>query len=238
MASRAEEKARRRAEREERERAERAAAARRKRLQLAFGGVLGIALVAGIVIAVVALGSGGSSGGGQGQPVDPSKAAAVKLPQQQTSDINAAAKAAGCVVQHPPIEGRSHENKEFTEADYKTNPPTSGNHFPEWYDDGIYKPGDSPHLGMLVHTLEHGRIDVQYRPGTPQSTVEGLEALLNEQDDGYHMLLFQNQTKMPYAVAATAWGQLLGCKTMSPKVYDAIRTFRERYIDKGPEQVP
>jgi hypothetical protein len=43
---------------------------------------------------------------------------------------------------------------------------------------------------------------------------------------------------MPYAVAATAWGQLLGCKTMTPKVYDALRTFRERYIDKGPEQVP
>jgi hypothetical protein len=237
MASRAEEKARRRAEREAREQAERSAAARRRRLQLAFGGVLGLALVAGIVIAVVALG-GSKSGGGQGQPVDPANAAAVKLPQQQISDVNTAAKAAGCVLQHPPIEGRSHENKEFTEADYKTNPPTSGNHFPQWYDDGIYNPGDSPHLGMLVHTLEHGRIDVQYAPGTAQSTVDGLEALLNEQDDGYHMLLFENQTKMPYAVAATAWGQLLGCKTMNAKVYDALRTFRERYIDKGPEQVP
>jgi Protein of unknown function (DUF3105) len=238
MASRAEEKARRRAEREEREQAERTAAARRKRLQLVFGGVLGIALVAAIVIAVAALG-GSSGGGGKGQPADPASAsAAVKLPQQQTSDVNAAAKAAGCVLQHPAIEGRSHENKEFTESDYKTNPPTSGNHFPEWYDDGVYKPGDTPHLGMLVHTLEHGRIDVQYKPGTPQSTVDGLEALLNEQDDGYHMLLFQNTTNMPYAVAATAWGQLLGCKTMNAKVYDALRTFRERYIDKGPEQVP
>ena len=26
----------------------------------------------------------------------------------------------------------------FTEADYKTNPPTSGNHYPEWYQDGVY----------------------------------------------------------------------------------------------------
>jgi hypothetical protein len=237
MASRAEEKAQRRAEREAREQAERASAARRKRLQLVSGGVLGIALVAAIVIAVVALG-GSSSGAGQGTPADPASADAVKLPQQQTSDVNAAAQAAGCVLQHPAIEGRSHENKEFTEADYKTNPPTSGNHFPQWYEDGIYAPGDSPHLGMLVHTLEHGRIDVQYRPGTPKSTVDGLTSLLNEQDDGYHMLLFENQTKMPYAVAATAWGQLLGCKTMTPKVYDALRTFRERYIDKGPEQVP
>jgi len=237
MASRAEEKAQRRAEREAREKAEAAAAARRKRMQLAFGGVLGIALVAAIVIGVIAV-TGGKSNGGNGQPIEASSATTVKLPQQQTSDLDAAAKAAGCVVKHPPIEGRNHENREFTEADYKTNPPTSGNHFPQWYDDGIYKPGDTPHLGMLVHTLEHGRIDVQYKPGTPQSTVDGLQALLKEQDDGYHMLLYQNTTKMPYAVAATAWGQLLGCGTMNDKVYDALRTFRERYIDKGPEQVP
>jgi hypothetical protein len=238
MASRQEEKARRRAEREAREAAERAAAGRRKRMQLAFGGVLGIALLAGIVVLVISVAGKSSSGGGEGTPVDPASAAAVTLPQQQTADVNAAAKAAGCVLQHPPIEGRNHETKQFTEADYKTNPPTSGNHFPQWYEDGIYKPGDTPNLGMLVHPLEHGRIEVQYKPGTPTSTVDGLEALLKEQDDGYHMLLFQNTTKMPYAVAATAWGQLLGCKTFSPKVYDALRTFHERYIDKGPEQVP
>jgi Protein of unknown function (DUF3105) len=237
MASRAEEKARRRAEREAREAAERAAVARRKRMQLALGGVLGIALVAGLVVLVIGV-TGKSSGGGEGTPIHASSVSAVKLPQQQTSDVDTAAKAAGCVLQHPPIEGRNHENKQFTEADYKTNPPTSGNHFPQWYDDGIYNPGDTPNLGMLVHPLEHGRIEVQYKPGTPSSTVDGLEALLKEQDDGYHMLLFQNTTKMPYAVAATAWGQLLGCKTFSPKVYDAIRTFHERYIDKGPEQVP
>ncbi len=52
------------------------------------------------------------------------------------------------------------------------------------------------------------------------------------------MLLFQNTTGMPYQVAATAWGQLLGCPQMNPKVFDAIRTFRERYLDKGPEVVP
>jgi hypothetical protein len=236
VAHRQEEKQRRREERLARERAEAAGAARKKRLQLALGAVLGLAVIAGVV--VLALGVLG--GGGDGDPSSPSDRAAasgVKLPEQQTSDVNAAAKAAGCVLQHPAIEGRGHANKQFTPSDYKTNPPTSGAHFPEWYQDGIYAPGDVPNLGMLVHTLEHGRIDVQYKPGTPKSTVQGLEALLAEQDDGYHMLLFQNTTKMPYAVAATAWGQLLGCPAMNDKVYDALRTFRERYIDKGPEQV-
>jgi len=110
--------------------------------------------------------------------------------------------------------------------------------FPEWYEDGIYAPGTTPNLGMLVHTLEHGRIDLQYKPGTSPETVTRLEKLVDELDSGYHMLLFENGTNMPYAVAATAWGHLLGCPTMNDKVFDALRTFREAHIDKGPEVVP
>jgi hypothetical protein len=238
MASRQEEKQRRREERLAREQAEAAAAARRKRLQWAGGAVLALAIVAGVVVFAIA-GLGGSSGGGEGQATKVSSAAAkVKLPEQQTANIDAAAKAAGCVLQHPPIEGRTHVTRKLTEKDYKTNPPTSGNHNPVWYQDGIYNPGDVPNLGMLVHPLEHGRIELQYKPGTPKSTVTQLEALYQEQSQGYHMLLFQNTTGMKYQVAATAWGQLLGCPQMNPKVFDAIRTFRERYIDKGPEIVP
>ena len=52
------------------------------------------------------------------------------------------------------------------------------------------------------------------------------------------MLLFQNNTNMPYAVAATSWTRLLGCKTFNPRIFDAIRAFRTEYVDKAPEQVP
>ena len=79
---------------------------------------------------------------------------------------------------------------------------------------------------------------MQYKPGSPEQTVAQLEALLAEQSDGYHMLLFENTTGMPSAVAATAWGHSLTCPEMNDKVFDAIRTFRARYIDKGPETVP
>ena len=203
-------------------------------MTLAFGGLLGVALVAGI--AVVVLISTGSSSGESG-PSSP-KAASAKLPQQATSDLQKAAKAAGCTLNNPAYEGANHEAKKFKPSDYKTNPPTSGNHTPDWYQDGIYAPGDTPDLGKLVHPLEHGRIEVQYKPGTPKETVAQLEALLAEQQDGYHMLLFQNTTAMPYAVAATAWTHSLTCPAMNDKVFDAIRTFRSRYIDKGPERVP
>ena len=149
-----------------------------------------------------------------------------------------AVEAAGCEIVDAPNEGAGHEEKDFQPSDYKQNPPTSGNHFPQWYEDGIYESGSAPDLGMQVHTLEHGRINVQYRPGAPDSTIAELEALLAEQSDGYHMLLYENVTDMPYAVAATAWGRSVGCKTMNDKVFDVLRTFRTEYIDQGPEDVP
>ena len=187
MASRQEEKERRRRERIAREEAERTSAARRKRLQYVVGGLLALALVAGVVaLGVLGLGGGGSD---SGEPAQPSEAAAaVELPTQETGDLQDAAKSAGCKVTHPEIEGATHETKTFAPADYGTNPPTSGNHTPDWYEDGIYAPGGTPELGKLVHTLEHGRIDVQYKPGTPEADVAKLEALLAESEGGYHML--------------------------------------------------
>lgn len=238
MASRQEEKEKRRQERHAREEAERKAVARRKRLQYVFGGLLAVAAVGGIV-AVLALGVlGGDDGGGPGNPRDASDVASdVSLPEQKNGDLKAAAEAAGCKLTNPEIEGSTHESKEFKASDYKTNPPTSGNHNPDWYEDGIYNPGDTPKLGMLVHTLEHGRIDVQYKEGTSADDVAKLEAFLGE-TDGYHMLLFENTTGMDAAVAATAWGHSITCSKIDDTTWDALRTFRTSYIDKGPEAVP
>jgi hypothetical protein len=237
VASRQEEKEARRRERLERERKEAGAAARRKRLQLVGGALLGIAAIAAVVIAVV-IGTGGGDDETEAQNPAGAANSSVELPPQETSDYEAAAKAAGCTLENPQYEGAGHAEKDFKASDYKTNPPTSGTHYPEWYDDGVYEPGTTPNLGKLVHTLEHGRIDVQYKKGTDKATVARLEALLEEQNEGYHMLLFENTTNMTAAVAATAWTHSLTCPTMNDKVFDAIRTFRSRYIDKGPEKVP
>jgi uncharacterized protein DUF3105 len=242
VSSRQEEKQKRREERLAREAAEKAAAARRQRMTMAGAVLAGVAVIAVVVLLVSGALGGGDGGDGESAADVPSSEELaeqnITLPEQQIGDLNAAAKAAGCKVTNPPIEGRNHENKDFTEADYKTNPPTSGNHFPEWYQDGVYQPGGTPNLGMLVHTLEHGRIDVQYKPGTPTHTVSELESLLAEQSDGYHMLLFENTTDMPAQIAATAWGHSLTCPQFNNQVFDAIRTFRAQYIDKGPEDVP
>ena len=237
MSSRQEEKERRRQERLEREAAEAQAAGRRKRLQLAGGAVLALAAVAAIVLAISALAGGGDDGPKQPAGGETSREAAAKLPVQKETDVEAAAKAAGCVIEHPKYENAGHEDRAFKPSDYGTNPPTSGAHNPNWYEDGIYEPGSTPKLGELVHTLEHGRINVQYAPGTSDEVVSQLEAFVGE-NEGYHMVMYENTTKMPYAVAATAWTHLLGCKEMNPQVFDALRTFRDKYIDQGPEKVP
>jgi hypothetical protein len=236
MSSRQEEKERRRQERLEREQAEARKAARGKRLRMVLGGALATIVLAGAIVGIVVASSGDDDS--QGPTNASGESASVKLPEQQTSDIKAAAKAAGCELKTVAYEGAGHADKDFTPADYKSNPPTSGAHNPSWYQDGIYEPGTTPKLGELVHTLEHGRINIQYRKGTPKQTVDQLESLYNEMSEGYHLMLYENTTEMPYAVAATAWTQMLGCKEMNDKVFDAIRTFRQRYIDKGPERVP
>ncbi len=220
MASRKDEKARLRQEREERERAAAAKARRSRLLQLIGGIVVACAIIAGVAVAVSS-----SGGGDDGPDIDNDK-------------LKGAAQTSGCVYRSFPDEGQNHESKKFTAADYKTNPPTSGNHAPDWYEDGIYAPGNAPEIGKQVHALEHGRIDVQYKPGTPETDVAKLEALLAESEGGYHMLLFQNETGMDAQVAATAWGQSVTCPRMSDDVFDVLRTFRTSYIDKGPEAVP
>jgi hypothetical protein len=237
VSHRQEEKQRRREERMAQEKAAKARAARRQRLQLAVGGVVGLAAIAVVVLLVTGTLGGGDNGGG-GDPSTPDNPSNVTLPEQQIGDLAEAAEAAGCRLSNPEIEGAQHEDRQFSASDYKTNPPTSGNHFPEWYPDGVYEPGDVPELGKLVHTLEHGRINVQYKPGTPTETVDQLQALLAEQSDGYHMLLYENTTNMNAAVAATTWGHSLTCPEMNDQVFDAIRTFRAEYIDQGPEDVP
>jgi hypothetical protein len=221
MAHRAEEKERRRQERIAQEEAARKAAARKRTLQIGGGAVLGLAVIA--AVAIVALAGGGDDKGD----------ATVK-----TTKLAADAKAAGCTFSQFKSEGRSHTAGKVT---YKTNPPTSGNHNPTPAQDGFYRAGNSPPKENFVHTLEHGRIEFQYKPGTPAADVAKLRKLAEEPLNGtagYHVLLFENDTKMPAQFAATAWTKSITCPTLSTQALGAMREFRTAFTDKGPELIP
>ena len=230
MASRREEKERLRQEREERERLAEPKAKRARLLQLIGGVVVACAIIAGVAYAV-STGGGGGGGADDGPDIDSDK-------------LKAAAQSSGCVYRTFPNEGQQHENKKFTAADYKTNPPTSGAHLPPGQEaqDGLYVAGTEPEIGSWVHTLEHGRILFQYRPGTDKAVVAQLEKLFNEDVAGsggaYHSVLMRNNTEMPFQVAAVAWRHYMACREFTPKSIDAMRAFREELVDKAPEKIP
>ena len=233
MSSRQEEKAKRKAEREALEQAAAAKAARAQRIRVAGAAAAAVAV---IVVAVILIASGG---GKSGNAVNPSDNAAVPIPAVKETNLAKAEKAAGCVQLNPAMEGRQHVT---TTVVYKnSNPPASGNHNPIPAEDGIYAPGNEPAKEHWVHTLEHGRIEIQYAPGITTHQREQLETVGSEKFNGtpgYHVLVFQNNTNMPYKVAAVAWTHVLGCKTFNPRVFDAIRAFRKAYTDKAPELIP
>jgi hypothetical protein len=216
MASRQEEKERRRQERVAAEQAAEKAASRKRMLAIGGGAILVIAVIG--VIAIVALAGGDDSA--------------------DTSNLAADATAAGCTYKSYPSEGREHTTGKVT---YKTNPPTSGKHNPTPAQDGLYAPGNEPAPENWVHSLEHGRILFQYKPGTPTNQVAQLQKVAEEELNGaagYHVLMFRNNTKMPSQFAVVAWTKSLTCNTLDAKSEAVMRQFRKAFTDKGPELIP
>jgi hypothetical protein len=244
MATRKEEKERLRSARLEAERRE--AAAARKRLILGYGvaGVLAAAVLVGIVV-VIASGGGGSeetpaaahidTATGSIHGVAPDSREGTPPPALQNLDLENAAAEAGCDLRLGlPDEGSTHLEPDSPAPKYRTNPPTSGDHSPFQQADGAY--AETPEPIEFVHSLEHGRIEIQYAPDLPQTAQLALKGVFDESPSG--MLLFPNP-RMPYEVAATAWRQLMACKRYEgAKTLDAIRDFRDQFRGRGPEPVP
>jgi hypothetical protein len=243
------ERERRRAERLAAEQQELASARRRLVFGYIVAGALTLAVIVGIVVAVGGSGSGSDTVNGEDIPANahvqvnsgflhgykPDGREGTPPPPLQQGDLQKAADAAGCkLMLDLQDEGHTHITKESQIPDYKTNPPTSGNHNPEQLADGAY--AEMPDEWYFVHSLEHGRIEIQYSPDLPEQDQLALKGVFDEDPPG--MLFFPN-TKMPYEVAVTAWTQLMGCpKYEGDKTLDAIRDFRDTYRGLGPEPLP
>jgi hypothetical protein len=227
-----------RREREERERKAREEQQRKRMVGFGAAGLLVVALI--IVLVVVAAGGNGG-GGGEGQAAEllPDGGS---VPEQQEFDLAAAARAAGCELRSRRASDRTHTNSLDAVVNYDTNPPTSGRHYQFPAEDGAY--GEAPQDEELVHTLEHGRVIVWFKPNLSEDQRADLKAFFDE--DSYQMVLVP-RSNMPYQVAATAWnrepepngtGRLLLCERMTPEVFDALRTFRDEHRSNGPEPIP
>jgi hypothetical protein len=247
MANRREEKERLRRERLAAERREASEARRRLLLGYVVAGVLGAIVVVGIIVAITSGGGGGEEAElNEAAGIDPNTGFVVPAditpderegtppPPVEQADLERAADAAGCELELGlPDEGNTHLRPNDDPPDYKTEPPNSGDHSVEQLADGAYL--DYPDPANFVHSLEHGRIEIQYDPELPEDEQLALKGLFDEDPEG--MLMFPNP-EMRHEVATTAWTNMMTCDSYSPEVFDAIRAFRDTYRGQGPESVP
>jgi hypothetical protein len=211
----------------------------RNRLIVGYAIASTVVLAIAVLVFVLASGGGDDSADGDGggdahinldasigstNGIKPDNRAGTAPPPVKVADLTAAAKQAGCELRLKlKDEGHDHIPVGSAAPDYKTNPPTSGNHVEPPYQqaDGAYL--ETPAAIDYVHSLEHGRLEVQYSPDLPKPDQLALKGLY---DTMYGATLLFPNGSMPYEVAATTWTNLLGCPTYEgAKTLDAIRAF-------------
>jgi hypothetical protein len=212
--------------------------------------VLAIAVVAFLVL------SGGDDSNSAGGPTDdggahinldetigntngvqPDERAGIVPPKPKETDVKVAAQKANCELRLKlPDEGHNHLPENAEEPDYKTSPPTSGNHVepPFQQADGAYS--EPPKQLDVVHSLEHGRMAIQYSPDLDEQAQLELKGLY---DTMYGAAMLFPNDEMVYDVAAATWTNLLACREYKgAATLDAIRAFgKETWGKYGGEPV-
>jgi len=169
--------------------------------------------------------------------VEPDERAGVIPPAPKETNLKAAAQKANCELRLKlPDEGKTHLPVNSAEPNYKTSPPSSGNHVEPPYQqaDGAYS-GEPKQLDA-VHSLEHGRMSIEYSPDLPEKAQLELKGLY---DTMYGAALLFPYDEMVYDVAAVTWTNLLTCREYKGQAtLDAIRAFgKETWGRYGGEPV-
>lgn len=258
MTGRKEERERLRQERLAAQQAAQSSDKRRLYAGYAVAGLIVAAILAGLVV-VIAGGNDGTEAGvdAEGNPF-PELAFVqddigvvpdgIKLdgrngtdpPEVQTAVLEDAAKAANCDLQLDlPDEGNTHiDDEDAADVNYKTNPPTSGDHYGVGDEtasgalaDGAYL--ETPPLGRWVHSMEHGRVIIHYSPDLSEEDQLAIKGVFEESPAG--VIMFPNPD-LDGEVAVTSWTQLGTCdKYEGAATLDLIRAFRDIYRGQGPE---
>ncbi|MDA1337700.1 MAG: DUF3105 domain-containing protein, partial [bacterium] len=132
-----------------------------------------------------------------------------------------------------PSEGSTHV-EEGTRVAYQSNPPTSGNHWPTPLRDGAYD-SEKPDEGA-IHSLEHGRIWITYKPDIGKEAIDTLLKALQ----GQFGVIISPRSANETDIALAAWMRLDTFDVSEDGVLDTKRIldFTQRYRNKGPEYVP
>ena len=118
-----------------------------------------------------------------------------------------------------------HEDREFTAADYATNPPTAGDHNPSPIDTGQFY-SSAPPLGEVVHALEHGSV-IGWTNGLDPADQKVVEDSFNKMyGKGYFQLAVVEWPDLEGGFAMSSWDSLQRCETPSET---AIADFIENH---------
>ena len=126
-------------------------------------------------------------------------------------------------------EGRGHLQPGDPIPNYKSVPPTSGTHNPQWYPAGVYD--KNADITQLIHSMEHGYVIMFYN-GIPQNQIDQLVRI--QQSDPFKLSVAE-YPNMPQKVAIAAWGHMQNCEGVNEQV---IRSFVAQFRNHGPEAAP
>ncbi|TSC77465.1 MAG: hypothetical protein G01um101433_575 [Parcubacteria group bacterium Gr01-1014_33] len=136
-----------------------------------------------------------------------------------------------------PDQGQDHVALDHA-FDYNSNPPSSGHHYGQPANWGIYDYEVNDKI--FVHNLEHGGIWIAYRPSVSAKIVEELKAIAAEFNNS-KIVMAPRQTN-DADVAIVAWTKVLKLDhlgdTLRNEQKEQIRAFYKAFKNHGPEFVP
>ena len=131
-----------------------------------------------------------------------------------------------------PSEGANHVSS-GSDIDYERMPPLSGPHYSQAAGPGFYE--ETPALGTLVHSLEHGYIVVYYDPDalTPEARAD-LENLTSTYTEQWQAVIAapHPEDNPDAAYVLTAWQVRQDMDEYDP---ETVRAFLDAFRGRGPE---
>ncbi|MFZ2522776.1 MAG: DUF3105 domain-containing protein [Minisyncoccia bacterium] len=124
------------------------------------------------------------------------------------------------------ILGQEHISIGASHAPYNSNPPTSGPHYVQPAEWGVYQ--DELPDEQLIHNLEHGGIWISYK-GIDDETKSKIEALVKSYPVG---LVITPRLANDSPITLASWGRLLKLDDFDE---EKIKEFLKNNVNKSPE---
>jgi Protein of unknown function (DUF3105) len=173
----------------------------------------------------------------------------AKIADKQVAPLMSAA---GCTFKtvnaYKPANQPMHINSLSAKLPWNTDPPSNGQHYPEWAVWGFYTTPINPR--RVVHNEEHGGVILWWGSQVPRATVAKLKSFYLQQPTGSFGTPYPSLGKK---IAITAWtgdpqkyqrngyyglGHIATCPAYTAATEKAFTEFRKAYRGHGPEGIP